>query len=145
MIIKIKYKNEDTKRLEFVGGFETSNWIDLSADERVVMSKGEYKLISLGVAMELPEGFEAYVVPRSSTYKNFRVIQTNHFGVIDSSYNGDNDYWMFGAIAMEDTIIERGDRICQFRIDKVQPKVTFYEVELLGNKDRGGFGSTGVK
>ena len=143
MIIKIKYKNEDTKRLEFVGGFETSNWIDLSADERVVMFKDEYKLIPLGVAMELPEGFEAYVVPRSSTYKNFRVIQANHFGVIDSSYNGDNDYWMFGAIAMEDTVIERGDRICQFRIDKVQPKVVFYEVELLGNKDRNGFGSTG--
>src|SRR3990172_1129525 len=100
MIIKIKYRNDETKRLEFVGGIETSNWIDLSADERVVMSKGEYKLIPLGVAIELPANFEAHVVPRSSTYKNFKVIQANHFGVIDNSFNGDNDQWMFSAYAL---------------------------------------------
>lgn len=143
MIIKIKYKKESTKRLEFVGGIETSNWIDLSADEHVALKKGENKLIDLGVAMELPEGYEAHVVPRSSTFKNFKIIQANHHGVIDNSYSGDNDWWKFWAIALEDTEINPGDRICQFRIAEVQPKITFYEVELLGNKDRGGIGSTG--
>jgi dUTP pyrophosphatase len=144
MIIKIKYKQEDTKRVEFVGGIETSNWIDLSTDEGVTLKKGENKLIDLGVAMELPEGFEAHVIPRSSTFKNFKVIQANHFGLIDNSYNGDNDWWKFWAIALEDTFIPRGSRICQFRIAEIQPKVTFYEVELLGNKDRNGHGSTGT-
>ena len=141
MFVKIKYKNEDTKRVEKIS---VGNWVDLTADERVTMMKGEYKLIPLGVAMELPKGFEAHVVPRSSTYKNFKIIQTNHFGVIDNSYNGDNDWWMFGAYAMEDTVIEKGSRICQFRIIEVQPEIEFYEVELLGNNDRGGFGSTGI-
>lgn len=145
MIIKIIYKNEDTKRIDFTGGIETSNWIDLATDEDVTLSKGENKLIELGVAMELPVAYEAYVIPRSSTFKNFKVIQANHFGLIDNSYNGDGDWWKFWAIALEDTFIPRGSRICQFRIAEIQPKVTFYEVERLGNKDRGGIGSTGIK
>lgn len=143
MIIKIKYKHEDTKRIEFVGGIETSNWIDLSTDEDVTLRLGQDKLIDLGIAMELPLGFEAHVIPRSSTFKHFKVIQANHFGLIDNSYNGDNDWWKFWAIALEDTVIPRGSRICQFRIAEIQPKLTFYEVELLGNKDRNGHGSTG--
>ena len=143
MHIKIKYKDEDTKRIEFIGGIETSNWIDLATDEDVTLKKGENKLIDLGVAMELPAGFEAHVIPRSSTFKNFKVTQANHFGLIDNSYNGDNDWWKFWAIAHEDTFIPRGSRICQFRIAEIQPKITFYEVELLGNKDRSGHGSTG--
>lgn len=143
MIIKIKYKSEDTKRIEFVGGIETSNWIDLATDEDATLKKGENKLIDLGVAMELPSGFEAHVIPRSSTFKNFKVIQANHFGLIDNSYNGDNDWWKFWAIGLEDIFIPRGSRICQFRVAEIQPKITFYEVELLGNKDRSGHGSTG--
>lgn len=144
MIIKIKYKYDDTKRIDFVGGIETSNWVDLSADEGVTLKKGEDTLIDLGVAMELPVGFEGHVIPRSSTFKNFKIIQGNHFGLIDNSYNGDNDWWKFCAIALEDTYIPRGSRICQFRIAEIQPKVTFYEVELLGNKDRGGHGTSGT-
>ena len=145
MIIKIKYRSDETKRIEFVGGIETSNWIDLSTDEGVQLKKGEDKLINLGVAMELPKGYEAHVVPRSSTFKNYKIILANHHGVIDSSYNGDEDWWKFWAIAMEDTFIPTGSRICQFRIEKVQPEITFYEVELLGNKNRGGHGEgTGV-
>jgi len=142
MEILIKYKNKDTKKIEFVGGKEKSNWIDLSTDETVELKKGEFKLIQLGVAMQLPIGFEAHIVPRSSTFKNFKIIQTNHFGIIDNSYSGDNDWWMFSALAIEDTIIEKGSRICQFRIEEIQPDIEFTEVEELGIS-RGGFGSTG--
>jgi dUTP pyrophosphatase len=142
MEILIKYKNEDTKRIEFIGGKEKSNWIDLSTDETVELKKGEFKLIQLGVAMQLPIGFEAHIVPRSSTFKNFKIIQTNHFGIIDNSYSGNNDWWMFPALAIEDTVIERGSRICQFRIQEIQPDIEFTEVEELGIS-RGGFGSTG--
>lgn len=114
------------------------------SDERVTMLKGEYALIPLGVAMELPDGFEANIVPRSSTFKNFKILQVNSYGVIDNSYNGDEDYWMFPALAIDDTVIERGSRICQFRINKIQPEIDLYEVEFLKNKNRGGFGSTGI-
>ena len=94
--------------------------------------------------MQLPQGYEAHVVPRSSTYKNFGIIQTNHMGVIDNSYCGDNDQWHFPAYALRDTVINVNERICQFRIVKKQPKINFKEVETLNNKDRGGIGSTGV-
>lgn len=141
LIIKIKYRTELTKRIE---KHLLGNWIDLSADERIVMTQGEYGLIPLGVAMELPVGYEANIVPRSSTFKNFKILQVNSYGVIDNSYSGDNDWWMFPALAMEDTVIEKGSRICQFRINRIQPDFHFEEVEFLGGSDRGGFGSTGV-
>ena len=95
--------------------------------------------------MELPEGYEAHVVPRSSTYKNFKIIETNSMGIIDNSYCGDNDQWFFPAYALEDTIINKNDRICQFRIVEKQPKINFEEVNELKNPDRGGHGSTGVQ
>ena len=116
----------------------------MRAAETVDMRAGEYKLISLGVSMELPKGYEAHVVPRSSTFKNFGVILANSFGVIDESYCGDNDIWHFPAIALRDTTIHKGDRICQFRIVKKMPEVYFQEVETLGNPDRKGIGSTGI-
>lgn len=141
--IKIKYDLSNIKRLEYIGGSQKSNWIDLQAAERVVLNKGEFKAIPLGVAMQLPEGYEAHIVPRSSTYKNFRILQTNSMGVIDSSYSGDDDRWFFPALAMADTVIEKGDRICQFRIVHRQPEINFHTVTHLGNANRGGFGSTG--
>jgi len=144
MEIKIKYFSEKLDKLEFVGGKERSNWIDLRAAETVEMKAGEYRLIPLGVGMKLPEGYEANIVPRSSTFKKFGVIQTNSMGVIDSSYSGDNDQWMFPAYALRDTVINLNDRICQFRIRKVQPDIEFVEVEHLDEVSRGGFGSTGT-
>ena len=93
--------------------------------------------------MKLPDGYEANIVPRSSTYKNFKIIQTNHMGVIDNSYSGDSDQWMMPVIAMEDTIINKNDRICQFRINKIQPQIQFEEVAHLDVVSRGGIGSTG--
>lgn len=93
--------------------------------------------------MILPSGYEAHIVPRSSTFKNFGIIQTNHCGVVDESYCGDNDQWKFPAYALRDTAIKKNDRICQFRIVEKQPEVCFVEVEHLKEKDRGGFGSTG--
>lgn len=142
--IKIKYFTDEIDKLKFIDG-EKSDWIDLRAAQTVELKAGEFKLIPLGVAMQLPEGYEAHIVPRSSTYKNFGIIQTNHCGIIDESYCGDNDQWMFPAYALRDTVINVNDRICQFRIMKKQPTITFEEVEVLGNDDRGGIGSTGVK
>ncbi len=139
--IKIKYFTDKIDKLEYIDG--KSDWIDLRASEEVELKQGDFKLIPLGVAMELPKGYEAHIVPRSSTYKNFGVIQANHCGVIDGSYCGDNDMWRMPVIAMRDTVIHVNDRICQFRIVKNQPQIKFDIVEKLEGEDRGGFGSTG--
>lgn len=141
--IRIRYWNERMARLNYIDG--KSDWIDLRAAEDVTLKAGEFRLIPLGISMELPAGYEAHVVPRSSTYKNFGIIQTNHMGVIDESYCGDQDQWFFPAYALRDTQIREGDRICQFRIMEHQPTIQFEEAESLGNKDRGGIGSTGRK
>lgn len=139
--IRIKYFTDKIDRLASIGG--VSDWIDLRCAEETQMKAGEFKLIPLGVAMELPKGYEAHVVPRSSTFKNFGILQTNHMGVIDETYCGDNDQWFMPAIAVRDTVIHVNDRICQFRIMEHQPKILFEETTEFGNKDRGGHGSTG--
>ena len=139
--IRIKYFTDKIDKLTYIDG--KSDWIDLRAVEDIDMKKGEFKLIPLGVAMELPRGYEAHVVPRSSTFKNFGIIQTNHQGVIDCSYCGDNDQWFMPAYALRDTQIHVNDRICQFRIVENQPKIIFDEVDHLEHEDRGGIGSTG--
>lgn len=141
--IKIKYLSDKIEKLRYIDG--KSDWIDLRAAEDVKLAKGEFKLISLGVAMELPKGYEAHIVPRSSTYKNFGIIQANHMGIVDESYCGNEDVWKYPALAMHDTEIHVNDRICQFRIMKHQPAIEFNEVEDLGNEKRGGFGSTGIQ
>ncbi|MDR0123065.1 dUTP diphosphatase [Bacillus pumilus] len=142
MQIKIKYLDETQTRISKI---EKGDWIDLRAAEDVVMGKEEFKLIPLGVAMELPEGYEAHVVPRGSTFKHFGIIQTNSKGVIDESFKGDNDFWFLPAYTLRDTEIKKGERICQFRIIEKMPEVELIEVDHLGNDDRGGHGSTGTK
>ena len=141
MKIKVRYLNKEIERLRYVDG--KSDWIDLRAAEEVSMKAGEFRAIPLGIAMELPAGYEAHVVPRSSTFKNFGIISTNSMGIIDESYCGDNDQWFFPAYALRDTVIHVNDRICQFRIEKHQPALEFIETESLGHEDRGGHGSTG--
>ncbi len=141
--IKIKYFSDMILKLAYIGG--KSDWIDLRAAADMELKAGEFKLIPLGIGMELPQGYEAHVVPRSSTYKNFGIIQTNHMGVIDETYCGDNDQWFFPAYALRDTKIGVNDRICQFRIMEHQPAIQFEEVESLEHEDRGGIGSTGIK
>lgn len=141
-IIKVKYFNDE---LEKINKISIGDWIDLRSATTIKLKKGEFKLIPLGVAMELPKGYEANIVPRSSTYKNFKIVQTNHFAVIDESYCGDNDQWFYPVIAMEDTVIKFNDRICQFRINKKMEEIEIQQVETLGNDDRGGIGSTGIK
>lgn len=133
----------DPEMPKIVAVEDKSDWFDLRAADTIEMKAGEYKLISLGVSMKLPEGYEAYVVPRSSTFKQFGLLQTNSTGIIDSSFSGTNDIWRFPAYAMRDTKIEKYDRICQFRIQKKQPSVLFAEVSQLDDTDRGGLGSTG--
>lgn len=139
--IKIKYFSDDIEKLTYIDG--KSDWIDLRASEEVELKAGEFRLIPLGVAMQLPEGYEAHLVPRSSTFKTWGLIQTNSVGVIDCSYSGDNDMWRMPVYATRDTIIHVNDRIAQFRIMENQPKILFDEAEHLGAVDRGGFGSTG--
>lgn len=122
---------------------ENGDWIDLRAAEEVELKAGEFKLISLGISMKLPNGFEALVIPRSSTFKHWGILQTNHCGLIDNSYCGDDDIWYFPALATRDTVIERNSRICQFRIQKKMPTLEFNAVDHLEGTNRGGFGSTG--
>ncbi len=141
--ISVRYLSDKVEALRYIDG--KSDWIDLRATEDVELKQGDFKLIPLGIAMQLPKGYEAHIVPRSSTFKNFGVIQANHMGVVDESYCGDNDQWYFPAIAMRDTAIHAGDRICQFRIMEHQPVLQFEVVETLNNDDRGGIGSTGIR
>lgn len=138
--IKIKYFTD----LEPIKSAHTGEWVDLRAADSFELKKGEFKLIPLGVAMELPKGYEAIVAPRSSTFKNFKIIQVNSAGVVDNKYCGDEDQWFMPVLAIEDTVIKKNDRICQFRIQKCNPIINFIEVDHLGNENRGGHGSTGV-
>ena len=148
--IQIKYHNKNIDKIEAIKG---GDWYDLRAAETVHLKAGEFKLISLGVSMKLPEGYEAHIVPRSSTYKKWHIILANSFGLIDSTYCGDTDEWGYPAIALSTSHIKKGDRICQFEIRPSQrasiwqklrwlftSKIEFVQVETLGNKARGGFG-----
>ena len=142
MKIKIKYLSNEIEKIKKI---DNGDWIDLRSSIDIKLKSGEFALIPLGVAMELPKNYEAHIVPRSSTYKNFKIIQTNHIGIVDNSYCGDKDEWKMAVHAIQDTEIHKNDRICQFRIMKKQPEIIFSEVESLGEKSRGGFGSTGIK
>ena len=142
--IKIKYIDDKMKKLDYIDG-EKSEWIDLRSAENVEMKAGEFKLINLGVIMKLPDGYEGHLAPRSSTFKKYGLIMVNSVGVIDNSFCGPEDVWRFPALAMRDTKIYKGDRICQFRIMKTQPKIIFEEVNEIDGESRGSFGSTGVK
>ena len=137
--IKVKYM----RGVQKIERFNVGDWIDLRAAEDISLKAGEFKLIPLGVAMELPRGYEALVAPRSSTFKKMHILLANSIGIIDESYKGDNDEWHFPAYAVKDTNIRKNERICQFRIIQHQPLIHLLEVEHLGNADRGGIGSTG--
>lgn len=141
MEIKVHYLSEEIEELRYIEG--KSDWIDLRAARNISLKKGEFCLIPLGIAVELPAGYEAHIVPRSSTFKNFGIIQTNSMGIIDETYCGNGDQWHFPAYALRDTEIHVNDRICQFRIMEHQPALTFVKTERLAGQDRGGFGSTG--
>lgn len=141
--IKIKYHTDKIEKLNYIDG--KSDWIDLRAAEEVELKAGDFKLINLGVSMKLPEGYEAHIAPRSSTFKNYGLLQVNSVGVVDNSYSGDQDVWKMPVWATRDTVIHVNDRICQFRIVENQPTLHFEEVEHLDASARGGFGSTGIQ
>ncbi|HPJ02135.1 MAG TPA: dUTP diphosphatase [Candidatus Limiplasma sp.] len=141
MTIKIKY-HAPIEKMERI---EQGDWIDLRAAEDVTLKAGEHKLISLGISVQLPAGYEAHIVPRSSTFKHWGILQTNSMGVVDESYAGENDIWRMSAYAVRDTQIKMNDRICQFRIVEKMPPVTIEEVQTMESEDRGGFGSTGMR
>ena len=139
--IKVKYYYNDMEELCYVDG--KSDWIDLRLAEEVTLKAGEFRLLPLGLAIALPEGYEAHLVPRSSTFKNYDILQTNSMGVVDCSYCGDGDQWHMPVCATRDVTIEKNARICQFRIMRNQPQLVFTRVERLEGPERGGFGSTG--
>ena len=140
MELKIKYHNTHIDKIQ---KNEKGDWIDLRAAETVSLKKGDYTTVSLGISVQLPEGYEAHVAPRSSTFKTWGILMTNSVGVVDESYCGDNDIWRMPVLATRDTVIHENDRICQFRIMKKMPDLTLTEVSSLKAPDRGGFGSTG--
>lgn len=135
-VVKVKYHTDNIKLKQF------GDWIDIPVAEDVILKAGDFRKINLGVGMKLPYGFEAHVVPRSSTFETWGILQTNSMGVIDNSYSGNGDIWRFPAYATKDTEIKKGDRICQFRIIE-KAKMRIETVEDLGDNNRGGFGSTG--
>ena len=154
MIIRIKYFDNATKLKKITKG----NWIDVYANKDVFVKCGEKKMVPLGFALELPEGWEGHLAPRSSTFKTWGIIQTNSVGVVDDTYIGDNDQWHMPVYCLQGkdiesengeevkgTWIRKGDKIGQFRIMEVMPEIEFEEVESFGNEDRGGFGTTGTK
>lgn len=140
--IDIVYHNPNMPKLEKV---DNGDWIDLRASVGGSFKKGDFALIDLGVSMRLPEGYEAHIAPRSSTFKHWGIIQCNSVGVVDNSFSGTNDVWKMPCFFTRDTVIEPNDRICQFRIVKKMKPVSFTEVTELDNTDRGGFGSSGKK
>ena len=142
MEIRIKYHEP---KLEKLRSITVGDWIDLRSAETVELHAGEFRYISLGVSMKLPEGYEAHIAPRSSSFQKWGFLQVNSVGVVDNSYSGTNDIWKLPVYATRDAVIRLNDRICQFRILQRMSQVTFLEVDELDAQDRGGFGSTGVR
>lgn len=139
--IKIRYLSREIEKLCYIDG--VSDWIDLRCAAETTLAAGDFALIPLGVAMALPEGYEAHIAPRSSTFKTYGLLQTNSVGVVDESYCGDSDEWKLPVYATRDVTVHVNERIAQFRIMKHQPPINFEEYDCLGNESRGGFGSTG--
>ena len=142
MKVLVQYHNPRLTKLDKLG---IGDWIDLRAAEDVELHQGEFRLISLGISVKLPDGYEAHIAPRSSSFQKWGFLQTNGVGVVDNSYSGPNDIWKLPVYATRDTVIHENDRICQFRIMQQMPSLEFVEVELLPDPDRGGFGVTGTK
>lgn len=140
--LKVRYAVEGLIPLEVTS---KGDWIDLRAAQDIELQEGQHYIISLGVAIELPQGYEAILAPRSSSFKRWGVIQTNSIGVIDETYCGDNDIWGWAVYATREAYIKKNDRVCQFRIIEHQPRLIFEVCETLNNKNRDGFGSTGVE
>lgn len=150
LIIRVKYFDGATKLKKITKG----NWIDVYANKDMFIEEGTRAMIPLGFALELPNGWEGHLAPRSSTFKTWGIIQTNSVGVVDDTYIGDNDQWHMPVYCLQGkdsvdgqlgTIIKKGDKIGQFRIMEVMPQIEFEEVDSFGNADRGGFGTTGIK
>ena len=141
LTLQIKYHSKEIEKIKKI---EKGDWIDLRSAENVNLKAGQFKLISLGISMKIPEGYEAHIAPRSSTFKTWHILQTNSIGVVDNSYSGNNDIWMMPVYATQDCTISVNDRICQFRIMEKMPEINFEEVDNLEGPDRGGIGSTGT-
>ena len=138
--IKILYHTDFDEPIKSI---DKGDWIDLKSARDYTYKKGDFFMINLGISMELPKGYEALLLPRSSTFKKYGVLLVNSVGCIDNSYCGNDDVWMFPAYALRDGYINKNDRIAQFRILKNQPTIEFEVVSNLDNESRGGFGSTG--
>lgn len=141
--IKVKYiKDSCGKTIKPIDSF--GDWIDLRCSEDIELDCGDYYEVPLGIAVEMPDGYEAHIVPRSSTYKKWGIIQANSVGIVDNKYCGDGDEWHFPVIALRKTKLHKNDRICQFRLFRSMEQIDCVFVETLGNENRGGLGSTGT-
>lgn len=138
----VKYHVKDLQKIEKI---KQGDWIDLRSAYDYELKAGDFKLIDLGITVKIPFGYEMNIVPRSSTFKTWGILQTNHFAVIDESYSGENDIVKYPIYATRDTIIKKNDRICQFRLNMKMPLMKIIEVDKMEDPSRGGFGSTGVK
>ena len=141
MKVYIKYFSKEVQKIEKI---EKGDWIDLRSAVHVTLKAGDYMYVGLGIGMILPDGYEAHLAPRSSTFKNFGILVPNSPGIIDNSYCGEQDEWKLPVLAMRDTEICINDRICQFRIVEKQPSFSLIETDHLSSESRGGFGSTGI-
>lgn len=158
--MKIRYFEGATKLQKISKG----NWIDVYSNKDVFVEKNTRAMIPLGFALELPKGWEGHLAPRSSTFKSWGIIQTNHVGIVDDSYVGNEDQWHMPVYCLDPkdkieeevkgseykkvtygTWIRKGDKIGQFRVMEVMPEIEFEEVDFLTGENRGGFGTTGVK
>ena len=138
--IYIKYHEEDNPNLELTAA---GDWCDLYLAEDITLYPQDFALLSLGVSMQLPPGYEAIIAPRSSTFLKYGILQANGIGIVDNNYNGDSDIWKMPVYATRYVEIKKGTRLCQFRIQQKQPNLNFIKVQSLENEARGGFGSTG--
>lgn len=161
--VDIKYHDPELTK---VAELDNGDWIDLRCAEKrnsnygqrgIYLNMGQFAIISLGVSIKVPEEYEVWLAPRSSTFKNFKVIETNGIGIIDNSYCGDNDILKMPVYAMEDTFIPFDARIAQFRLIPrmhymmkdssgmpMYSTIKFHEKAKLDGPDRGGLGSTGI-
>lgn len=144
MFKKIKCKVSDYTVNNNLNNQRYGDWVDLCTLDNIDLKAGEDALIDLGIAMKLPKGYEAHLLPRSSTFKRTGLLLTDGMGIIDEAYCGNNDTWKAHVYATRDIHVNLGTRLFQFRIVKKQPNLKFVYVSRLKDKDRGGYGSTGA-
>jgi len=140
--LKVKYHVLDLIKIEKI---EKGDWIDLRSAYDYHIEQGDFRLIDLGVSVKVPSGYEMHILPRSSTFKIWGILQINSMGILDESFCGESDIVKMPIYATRESYIKKNDRVCQFRVVEKMPQILITEVEHMTDNPRGGFGSTGTK